>query len=77
MYDLALAYSSLNYYIIRLINSQEDININDSIFQNYTELNNKNNINSSYTNIKSINHYKIIGLILLYIIFNLFKLILI
>ena len=61
MYDLTSADSSLNVYTIRLINSQEDININDSIFQNNTEFNNKNSINSNDTNIKSINHYSIMG----------------
>ena len=71
MYDLSLADSSLNVYTIRLLNNQEEVNIKDSIFQKSSEKNvNLNNTNkeikdnkdnSNDVNIKSINHYTIMG----------------
>ena len=61
MYELTLADSTLNIYTIRLINDEEEINIKDSLFQkNNSELS-KNKLYSYDTNIKSINHYTIMG----------------
>ena len=61
MYDLTLADSSLNVYTIRLVNGQEEVNIKDSLFQRNDSEFSKNNFNNSDTNIKSINHYTIMG----------------
>ena len=54
MYDLTLADSSLNAYLIRLINKPEEVK--DSIFQNELNIRNKNN-----DDLKSMNHYTMIG----------------
>ena len=60
MYDLALADSFLNFYITRVINDGEEVNLKDSLFQkNISGLSNNNN--SGEKGKKLINHYTIMG----------------
>ena len=59
-YDLALSDCSLNFYTVRTINGEEEINIKDSIFQKkQSELTIKNK--PSELTVKLVNHYTIEG----------------
>ena len=66
MYDLVLADSSLNFYIVRLINDGEEVNLKNSLFQKTdSELKLITNKISDEKNAKLMNHYTIMGVSIL------------